>query len=630
MITLVREIAFIDPAVSDVATLLAGLRPQVDAFLLDHATPAPAQIARVVAKFKNLGAIHVIAHGAPGELCFTAESLSVDTVEVHCSHLAAIGSALAKNGALLLWSCKTGQGHRGVEFVEALERATGVTVAVADGLVGSARCGAAWKLSASALPPVTPALQAAYAGTLDGTSITTNNNTTVNQNNTSVAETDTITGNGNDTVNLNNSTGPDSVIINGNGNDTVNLNNSGGCDTVMITGSGSDTINANNSSGSDILVAGNGNDTINLNNSTGNDIVYGGNGNDTINANNSTGTDVFIAGAGSDVVNGGANNDLAIYALSDHYTINAAGQLQSIAGDVDYYYGNGGTNTLRVVLTQAEYALVYEQLFAYQQWLKTNPGPNQTYSFTFGTGAVGLVVAGWQKLLIEVVSPGLQGASIAMPARGTVKSLFSNGNDNGSSTLQSATPVSGLWVLGVNSGSNTVGTSLDPTTLAQVKSLGIDPYAGTANPTAYVGSVAGAYGYGTLTFSADGTYNYTLNGTELGASASETFNITTMDANGFITSTTLTFIADPLQLSINGPFTNDEDGSAVINSANATQVSFTVHGLGLNKTGSITFKDNSGHSVTVQGVGDGSNVVNLSGLNDGPIAAALSWTDKNG
>jgi len=40
MITLVREAAFIDPAVSDVATLLSGLRPQVDAFLLDHATPA--------------------------------------------------------------------------------------------------------------------------------------------------------------------------------------------------------------------------------------------------------------------------------------------------------------------------------------------------------------------------------------------------------------------------------------------------------------------------------------------------------------------------------------------------------------------------------------------------------------
>ena len=54
-----REIAFIDPAVTDFETLLAGLRPDVEPVVLSRDEPALAQMARMLEGRANLDAIHV-------------------------------------------------------------------------------------------------------------------------------------------------------------------------------------------------------------------------------------------------------------------------------------------------------------------------------------------------------------------------------------------------------------------------------------------------------------------------------------------------------------------------------------------------------------------------------------------
>ena len=55
-------------------------------------------------------------------------------------------------------------------------------------------------------------------------------------------------------------------------------------------------------------------------------------------------------------------------------------------------------------------------------------------------------------------------------------------------------------------------------------------------------------------------------------------------------------------------------------------VGFTVGGLGSNTTGTVTFSDGNGHSVTFSGIGNGLHSgVNLSGLDDGPITATLKF-----
>src|SRR5262245_51954424 len=118
--TSTREIVFIDPAVSDVSTILAELRPGVEPLLLDYARPAARQIAVALAERRNLAAVHIVAHGAPGRVGFAAGEWSFETLKREAGDLAAIGKALGANGDLRLWSCETGCGAAGKAFIEAL------------------------------------------------------------------------------------------------------------------------------------------------------------------------------------------------------------------------------------------------------------------------------------------------------------------------------------------------------------------------------------------------------------------------------------------------------------------------------------------------------------------------------
>jgi Hint domain/Domain of unknown function (DUF4347) len=166
-----REIAFIDPAVSDVHVLLAGLRPDVQPILLNAAEPAPRQMAAALRGRAGLDAIHIIAHGAPGEVRFAAGALSADSLDEHAVDLSALGARLGRNARLMLWTCETGQGERGQDFVAALASASGTRVGASTRLVGAAARGGCWDLdtactAALVRAPLTATGAAAYAGVI--------------------------------------------------------------------------------------------------------------------------------------------------------------------------------------------------------------------------------------------------------------------------------------------------------------------------------------------------------------------------------------------------------------------------------------------------------------------------------
>src|SRR3989440_12614019 len=99
-----REIAFIDRGVDDLATLLAGIRPDVEPILLSNGESAPRQMARAVQEREGqLDAIHVIAHGKPGEISFSGGILGADTLQAYANELHAVGVAVSR-GELRLWS----------------------------------------------------------------------------------------------------------------------------------------------------------------------------------------------------------------------------------------------------------------------------------------------------------------------------------------------------------------------------------------------------------------------------------------------------------------------------------------------------------------------------------------------
>ncbi|WFU38082.1 VCBS domain-containing protein [Bradyrhizobium sp. CB82] len=596
-----REIVFIDQGVDDLGTLLDGIRSDVEPLLLSSDEPAVRQMARAVRGRKGLQAVHIIAHGQPGEVAFSAGRLSLDTIDRDAGELAVLGGAIGQGGELLIWSCAVARGERGAAFVSAIADATGAKVAASERRIGAAAHGGSWELApigiiGSGRPPITAVGRRTYAGVLDTSNTTISGNNSTNTLNVTGSNDKISDGNGTNSVAV---TGNNNTISDGNGTNTVTVAGSNntvsdgnGTNTITVTGNnntisdgnGSNAIIASGSNatisdgnggnliyaagtsgtnsisdgnGTNVIVGGSGADTITSGNGT--NIIYGGAGNDTIKVGN--GGDVIMAGAGSDTVTAGNGNDLFIYALSDHYTVVSSGTtatLHSIANDVDNYVAGGGTDTLRIAVTADEYSLINTKLTAYANWLAANKGSNATYSFNFATDASGgaLSVNGFETLQIQIVnSKAINLAANANSNSGSLNSLNLFSNTIGTSSTNFTDT---FKIVGVASG--TVGssaTTLDP-------SITVAKYLdGTATlPTSY--TVNGTDG--TLTVNADGTYTYTVTSH---TALTDTFTLTTLDQNGFVTSTTLTFGVPDQPPVVSGPVTGMATEDGVTSTLNA-------------------------------------------------------------
>ncbi len=163
-----KEILFLDPRVQDHKTILDNLRAEVEVVSLDATRRAIRQMADALAGRRGLAAIHVMAHGAPGRVCFAAGEWSSETLHHDAEDLAAIGRALRPDGELRLWSCETARGATGEAFVLRLAELACVEVAAPTARIGAAALGGTWELSGreAAFAPMTTAGTDAYAGLL--------------------------------------------------------------------------------------------------------------------------------------------------------------------------------------------------------------------------------------------------------------------------------------------------------------------------------------------------------------------------------------------------------------------------------------------------------------------------------
>src|SRR5580700_3722885 len=256
------ELAFIDPGVPGLSVLLRELRPGVEPILLGRNVPAARQIAMAVSERSDVAAIHVLAHGAPGRVSFSAGEWTAASLAADVEDLAAIGCALLPGGELRLWSCRAGAGIVGEAFVAGLAEATGATIAAAEGLVGAAARGGSWELArvpAAARSPLTAAGIAAYQDLLvtktynagSGTWNTPSNWTPIGvpANGDDVV----LVGNGNITITLDvNTANLNSFAF----NSTNNLVFAIGTFTLTVTGTSSGAITTGTTGAQEITIAG--------------------------------------------------------------------------------------------------------------------------------------------------------------------------------------------------------------------------------------------------------------------------------------------------------------------------------------------------------------------------------------
>jgi hypothetical protein len=131
-----RQLVVIDRNVANYQSLVDQLGSTYSYLLLDSNSDGVTQLANYVAANPGFDAIHLISHGAPGQLALGNASLSEATLGRYTAQLSRIGSSLDTGGDLLIYGCDVAQGIDGQQLVTDLARLTKLDVAASTNKTG--------------------------------------------------------------------------------------------------------------------------------------------------------------------------------------------------------------------------------------------------------------------------------------------------------------------------------------------------------------------------------------------------------------------------------------------------------------------------------------------------------------
>jgi VCBS repeat-containing protein len=145
--TTAPTIIFVDDKVENFDALIAEFGPDAEIHLLNSNRDGVAQIADALQGRHDIGAIHIVSHGAAGELELGSSQLTADSIKgTHAHDLAVIGAALSTDADILVYGCDFAAGERGSAAVAALASATGADIAASTNITGAAEFGGDWIL----------------------------------------------------------------------------------------------------------------------------------------------------------------------------------------------------------------------------------------------------------------------------------------------------------------------------------------------------------------------------------------------------------------------------------------------------------------------------------------------------
>ncbi len=142
------NLVFIDTAVANFSSLLAGLSPNTEAIVLDPTQDGISQITNFLAQRSGIvDSIQILGHGAAGMLQLGATSLNADNLDQYQSALSTWFTPQAdKKSDLVIYGCDVAAGNVGENFIQKLSQITGADVAASVDLTGSAAKGGNWIL----------------------------------------------------------------------------------------------------------------------------------------------------------------------------------------------------------------------------------------------------------------------------------------------------------------------------------------------------------------------------------------------------------------------------------------------------------------------------------------------------
>ncbi|MEM9771006.1 MAG: DUF4347 domain-containing protein, partial [Cyanobacteria bacterium P01_D01_bin.73] len=143
-----KAIALIDARIPCVELLLKGIKSNVHPIVLD-ASDTFRTITKTLSQYGDLEALHLIAHGSPGQLHLGSSWVTAQTLQNGAEEVRQWGQSLAKGADLLIYGCHSGASVQGQAFLEtwrSLLSEKSVNVAAASHAVGSPKVGASWSL----------------------------------------------------------------------------------------------------------------------------------------------------------------------------------------------------------------------------------------------------------------------------------------------------------------------------------------------------------------------------------------------------------------------------------------------------------------------------------------------------
>ncbi|ASQ90919.1 hypothetical protein CHL67_08295 [Prosthecochloris sp. GSB1] len=141
-----ETIVFIDSRVPDHEALLASFDSSTEIIFIDPELDGLNQIADALSERSDYSSIRIFSHGSPGTLLLGSTGLNAGNLETYREELFAIGSALHRDGDLLLYGCNVGAGEDGAAFIGMLATMTGADVAASDDPTGGSAAGGDWDL----------------------------------------------------------------------------------------------------------------------------------------------------------------------------------------------------------------------------------------------------------------------------------------------------------------------------------------------------------------------------------------------------------------------------------------------------------------------------------------------------
>jgi Domain of unknown function (DUF4347)/Bacterial Ig domain len=142
------DLILIDRDIPDMQNLIRQWRnlPNTHVRIIESGSNGLEEISKLVSKYSNLKAIHLITHGREGAIVLGGRNYGAAAIAHEDEMLFNIAHALAKDGELFFYGCEIGRGEAGRKFVTKISEAIQHSVAASSNRTGSNRLGGDWVL----------------------------------------------------------------------------------------------------------------------------------------------------------------------------------------------------------------------------------------------------------------------------------------------------------------------------------------------------------------------------------------------------------------------------------------------------------------------------------------------------